>query len=83
MELQHATDVNMADDMANNKATTLTDMKKDLTYIALRQKEDSKYDAQPPSRPILKEKFIDSSSERLTVITVCAIAVFIIMLRST
>jgi hypothetical protein len=93
MELQHATDVNMADDVANNKSTPLTDMKKDLTYMALRQKEDTKFDAQPPSRlllnslsserPILKEKFIDSSSERLALISVCAIAVFIIMLRST
>ncbi len=81
MELQHATDPNMADDMANNKSTPLTDMKKDLTYMALRQKEDAKYDVQPPSRPVIKEKFIDSSSERLALISVCAIAVFIIMLR--
>jgi hypothetical protein len=83
MELQHATDVNMADDIANKKSTPLTDMKKELSYMALRQKEDSKYDAQPPSRAIVKEKFIDSSSERLALISVCAIAVFIIMLRSS
>lgn len=82
MELQHANDPNMAEDVANKKSTPLTDMKKDLTYMALRQKEDSKYDVQPPSRPILKETFIDSSSERLALISVCAIAVFIIMLRS-
>ncbi len=82
MELQHATDVNMAEDMANKKSTPLTDMKKELSYISLRQKEDSKYDVQPPSRAIVKEKFIDSSSERLALISVCAIAVFIIMLRS-
>jgi hypothetical protein len=83
MEYQHATDPDMANDVANNKQTPLTDMKKDLMYISLRQNEDSKYDVKPPSRPIIKEKFIDSSSERLTLITVCAIGIFIIMLRSS
>ncbi len=83
MELQHASDPDMAADIANKKSTNLTDMKKDLMHISLRQKEDSKYDVQPPSRPIIKEKFIDSSSERLALISVCAIAVFIIMLRSS
>lgn len=83
MELQHATDPNMAEDMANKKTTPLTNMNKELTYVALRQKEDAKYDVQPPERPIVKEKFIDSSSERLALISVCAIAVFIIMLRSS
>jgi hypothetical protein len=82
MEFQHATDVNMAADIAEKKSSPLTDMKKDLMYISLRQKEDSKYDAQPPSRALVKETFINSSSERLTLISVCAIAVFVIMLRS-
>ena len=82
MEFQHATDPNMAADIANKKSTPLTDMKKDLMYMSLRQKEDSKYDVQPPARPIIKEKFIDSSSERLALISVLAITVFIIMLRA-
>jgi hypothetical protein len=82
MEFQHATDINMAADVAEKKSTNLTDMKKDLMYISLRQKEDSKYDVAPPKRPILRETFVDSSSERLTLIAVCAIAVFIIMVRN-
>lgn len=82
MEFQHATDADMAADFANKNSTPLTDMKKELMYMSLRQKEDSKYDVQPPERPIIKEKFIDSSSERLTLIAVCAIAVFIIMVRN-
>jgi hypothetical protein len=82
MEFQHASDPNMADDIANKKSSPLTDVKKDLMYVSLRQKEDSKYDVKPPDRPIVKEKFIDASSERLTLIAVCAIAVFIIMVRN-
>ncbi len=82
MEFQHATDVNMASDLSEKKSSTLTNMKKDLMYMSLRQKEDSKYDAAPPNRPMIKETFIDSSSERLALIAVCSIAVFIIMLRN-
>jgi hypothetical protein len=82
MEFQHASDPNMANDVANKKSSPLTDMKKDLMYVSLRQKEDSKYDVVPPDRPIVKEKFIDASSERLTLIAVCVIAVFIIMVRN-
>jgi hypothetical protein len=83
MEFQHATDVNMAEDFSEKKTSLLSDIKKDLMYINLRQKEDSKYDVQPPSRSIIKETFIGSSSERLTLISICAIAVFIIMVRSS
>jgi hypothetical protein len=60
----------------------LDEISKDLTYISLRQKEDAKYDTPPPARPIIKESFANSSSDRLAMISVCAIAVFIIMMRS-
>jgi hypothetical protein len=60
----------------------LDDMKSNLEYISLRQKEDSKYDVKPPSRPVVKETFADAPSERLALIAICAIAVFIIMVRN-
>ena len=60
----------------------LDNIKSELEYIALRQKEDSRYDVKPPERSIEKEGFADAPSERLALIAVCAIAVFIIMVRN-
>jgi hypothetical protein len=81
MEFQHASDVNMANDIATNKSSQLTNMQKDLMYISLRQNEDSKYDVKPPERKIIKETFVNSQHETLAIIAICLFAALIIVRR--
>jgi hypothetical protein len=72
----------VAESIATGSSSSIGNMQRDLLYMSLRQKEDSRYDTSPPARSIIKESFANASSERLTVIAVCAIAVFIIISRS-
>ncbi len=72
----------IAEAVATGSSSPIVDMHRDLLYMSLRQKEDSRYDTPPPARPIIKESFINASSDRLTMIAICAIAVCMIIVRS-
>ena len=85
MDNAHATDVNMAADIANKKDSQLTTLKKQMMYMNLRQNEDSKYDASPPRRPSnIVDGFSSNTytSDKLAIITVASLLVLAIIVRS-
>ena len=83
MNTQHATDINMAADIANNKKSVIKTLNDDLAYMTLRNKEDSKYDAVPPDRPVtILQGFANYKSDTLALITVASLLVFAIIIRS-
>jgi hypothetical protein len=80
--MQQHTNPIISESIATGSSSPIANIHQDLLYMSLRQKEDSRYDTPPPARPIIKESFVNSSSERLTIIAICAIAVCIIIARS-